>query len=76
MAPASASWSTGLKKVVRVDLSRQHIVKALRRAGMHEIADSAQATLPETVDPATVERFCAVHGVSKSILMDRMGGSP
>lgn len=66
----------GLKKVVRVDLSRQQIVKALRRAGMHEIADSAEATLPETVDSTTVERFCAAHSVSKSMLIDRMGGSP
>jgi hypothetical protein len=62
--------------VVRVDLSRQHIVKALRRAGMHEIADEAEASLPETVDVTTVERFCAVHGISRSMLMDRMGGSP
>ena len=65
-----------MKKVVRVDLSRQQIVKALRRAGMHEIADTAEATLPETVDATTVKRFCAAHGVSRSMLMDRMGGSP
>lgn len=59
-----------------MDLSRQQIVKALRRAGMNEVADSAEASLPEIVDSTTVERFCVAHGVSKSMLMDRMGGSP
>jgi hypothetical protein len=65
-----------LKKVVRMDLSRQQIVKALRRAGMHEVADTAEATLPDTVDDTAADHFCAAHGLSKSMLIDRMGGSP
>jgi hypothetical protein len=64
------------EKVVRVDLSRQQIVKALRHAGMREIADLAETTLPDPVDEKTVSQFCDAYGVSRSSLMDRMGASP
>jgi hypothetical protein len=64
------------KKVVPVDLSREQIVKQLRQAGLHEIADAAETTLPDPVDSKTVSQFCAAHGVSVSTLMDRMGASP
>jgi hypothetical protein len=62
--------------VVRVDLSRQQIVKALRRAGLYETADAAEAALPDPVDAETLNQFCAEHRVSTSTLMDRMGASP
>ena len=57
-------------------VSRERIVKALRRSGMQEIADLAETTLPDPADAATVDQFCAVHGLSASTLMDRMGASP
>jgi hypothetical protein len=59
-----------------MDRSRQEIVKELHRLGLHEVADSAAATLDEQVDQKTVEAFCDAHGISKSTLTDRMGGSP
>ena len=59
-----------------MDLSRQQIVNALRRAGLHELADSAEAALPDPVDAKTISEFCAVHGISAAMLMDRMGASP
>jgi hypothetical protein len=62
--------------VVLVDLSRQQIIKALRRAGLDELADQAEATLPDPVDTRTANQFCAAHGVTTSVLMDRMGASP
>jgi hypothetical protein len=64
------------KKVVLVDLSRQQIIKALRRAGLDELADQAEATLPDPIDAKTANQFCAAHGVTTSVLMDRMGASP
>jgi hypothetical protein len=64
------------KKVVLVDLSRQQIIKALRRAGLDELADQAEATLPDPVDNKTVNEFCSAHGITTSLLMDRMGASP
>ena len=64
------------KEVVLVDYSRQEIVKTLRRAGMNEIADTAEAALPDPVDGKIVNQFCTAQGVSLSTLMDRMGASP
>jgi len=59
-----------------VEFSRQQIVKALRRAGMPEIAGLAETTLPDPVDRKSLDQFCAAHGVSRSSMMDRMGASP
>ena len=64
------------KEVVLVDHSRQQIVKMFRRAGMNEIADTAEATLPGPVDGKIVNQFCTAQGVSLSTLTDRMGASP
>ena len=59
-----------------MDLSRQQIIKALRRAGLDELADQAEATLPDPVDTKTVNEFCSAHVITTSLLMDRMGASP
>ena len=59
-----------------MDLSRQQIIKLLRRAGLDDLADQAEATLPDPVDTRTVNQFWSAHGVSASVLMDRMGASP
>ena len=56
--------------------SRQHVVWVLRNAGMRELADLADKTLPDPVDNKTLDQFCAAHGISASSLMDRMGASP
>jgi hypothetical protein len=59
-----------------MELSRQHVVQVLRHAGMRELADQAETTLPDPVDSKTLDQFCAAHGISSSFLMDRMGASP
>ena len=59
-----------------MEFSRQHIVWVLRNAGMRELADLAETTLPDPVDEKTLDQFCAAHGISASSLMDRMGASP
>lgn len=56
--------------------SRQYVVETLRRAGLREIADLAEKTLPDPVDRKTLDQFAAAQGVSPSSLMDRMGASP
>ena len=63
-------------KVVCMELSRQHVVLVLRRAGMRELAEEAETTLPDPVDRKTLDQFCAAHGTSTSMLMDRLGASP
>jgi hypothetical protein len=64
------------KKVVRMDLSRAQYIKLLRHAGLIDVADTAEAELPDPVDSKTLARFCTAHGVSLSMLTDRMGASP
>ena len=59
-----------------MDRSRDEIVCVLRHCGFNDVADAAIAQLPETVDEETAARFFAANGLSISMLMDRMGGSP
>ena len=40
------------------------------------VADLAETTLPDPVDSKILEQFCNAQGVSRSVLMDRMGASP
>jgi hypothetical protein len=48
----------------------------LRNTGMRELANLAETTLPDPVDEKSLDQFCAAHGISRSVLMDRMGASP
>jgi hypothetical protein len=59
-----------------MDLSRQHIIQMLRRAGLADVAAAAQKSLPDPVDSKALDQFCARYGLSKQSLTDRMGGSP
>jgi hypothetical protein len=63
-------------KVICMELSRQHVVWVLRNTGMRELANLAETTLPDPVDEKSLDQFCAAHGISRSVLMDRMGASP
>jgi hypothetical protein len=73
---AFGSGTETWEKVVPVDLSRQQIVKQLRRVGLNEVADDAEATLPEQVPEQVLDQFCTSHSLSVSSLMDLMGASP
>ena len=59
-----------------MDLSREHIIQMLRRAGLADVAAAAAMSLPDPVDAKALDRFCARYGLSKQSLTDRMGGSP
>jgi hypothetical protein len=59
-----------------VDLSRQEFTSRLRRLGMNDLADRAEATLPDPLPRDEAVKFCKAAGVSPSMLMDRMGASP
>ena len=56
--------------------SLQHVVGILRRAGLTQLAEEAQRTLPDPVSTKALEHFGAAHGVSLEMLTERMGGSP
>ena len=59
-----------------MDLSVHQFVRLLQRAGMPEAAAMAARTLHDPVTARDLDRFCAQIGVSRSSLVDRMGGSP
>jgi hypothetical protein len=59
-----------------MSLSRQQIVRILRRARLEDDAADALATLPDQVPTEQGEEFCIAHGLSTGSLMDRMGSSP
>ncbi len=59
-----------------MDLSLPEFTRALRRAGLPDVASAAVQTLPDPVDPKMLDRFCAEHGLTMQLLVERMGGSP
>lgn len=72
----SASGATFRSEEVPVDLTKQQIVKILRRAGLPDAAAVAAQTLADHVTPAQMDQFCTQYGLSHGALMGRMGSSP
>ena len=61
--------------VVAVQLTRQHVVDMLRKAGLPEVADDAQRELPDPVDSEQAAAWAVPYGINMGELMDRLGGS-
>jgi len=61
--------------VVAVQLTRQHVVDMLRKAGLPEVADDAQRELPDPVDSEQAAEWAVPYGINMGELMDRLGGS-
>lgn len=56
--------------------SLDDVVRILRHAGLHDIADEAARRLNDPVDQLDLEKFLQPYGVTKDALISRMGGSP
>ncbi|HXC82300.1 MAG TPA: hypothetical protein VNV62_10660 [Trebonia sp.] len=61
--------------MVAVQLTRQHVVAMLRKAGLPEVADDAQRELPDPVDSEQAAEWAVPYGINMGELMDRLGGS-
>jgi hypothetical protein len=59
-----------------IRLSRHELVAVLRRAGLPEIADEANRSLPDEVDLEDAAEFGMRYGITRDWLISRMGGSP
>jgi hypothetical protein len=70
----ASSLATGT--VVSVAYSRQWLVDTLRRLGFPQEADEALQVLPDEIDREQLLEFADRHGLNRSTLIDRMGGSP
>jgi hypothetical protein len=62
--------------MVTVELTRQHVVDILRRAGLPQLADDALRDLPDPVDSEQAAAWAVPYGVNMGELISRMGGSP
>ncbi len=62
--------------LIATQVTRQHVVEVLRTAGLPEVADEANQSLPEELDLERAAEFLARYGITKDALISRMGGSP
>jgi hypothetical protein len=59
-----------------MDVSREELLRVLRRAGLTESADELAPVLPAVVDLDRDGELLARHGVVHDDLISRLGGSP
>jgi hypothetical protein len=57
-------------------ISRQWVIDLLNHMGYSEAAEEASRVLPDPLDLKQLEEFGDQHGISRSELVSRMGGSP
>jgi hypothetical protein len=62
--------------VIPVGYSKQWVADTLRHLGYQQEADEALRVLPEDVDLEQLEQFGEQHGITRGMLIERMGGSP
>jgi len=59
-----------------MEVTRQHVVEVLRRAGLWELAEQAEVSLPESADFDRVAEFALAHGITRDTIVSLLGGSP
>jgi hypothetical protein len=57
-------------------ISKQELLRVLRRAGLAEVAEEADRALPDPVELERAAEFGMRYGVTRDELISRMGGSP
>jgi len=57
-------------------MSKEELVRVLRNAGLDEVAEEAERSLPDEVDLDRAAEFGLRHGITRDELISRMGGSP
>jgi hypothetical protein len=57
-------------------ISRQWVVDLLNHMGYPQAAEEASRVLPESLEMSQLQEFGDQHGISRSELTSRMGGSP
>jgi hypothetical protein len=59
-----------------MSMPKEELVRVLRNAGLDEVAEEAERTLPDEVDLDRAAEFGLRHGITRDELISRMGGSP
>jgi hypothetical protein len=57
-------------------ISRQWVIDLMKQLGYSELAEEASRVLPEQLDLRQLQEFGDRHGISRTELESRMGGSP
>ena len=58
------------------EVSRDHLVGVLRRAGLREVAEQAEKELPVEIELDDALNWAGRYGVTRDELISQMGGSP
>ena len=56
--------------------SREFVVDSLRHLGYLQEADEAARDLPDPVDLDELQTWSLRHGLTRDVIISRMGGSP
>jgi hypothetical protein len=59
-----------------MEVTREYVVDVLRRAGLWEVADEAESSLPEAIDLDQVADWALQRGITRDTLVSLLGGSP
>jgi hypothetical protein len=59
-----------------LQLAKKTVVEMLRRAGLRDEAEEADQSLPDPVDLEVAAKWGERYGITRDMLMSRMGGSP
>jgi hypothetical protein len=59
-----------------MQVTKRQIIEVLRTAGLPQVAEEANRTLPDEVDMEVAAEFVGRYGVTRDMLISRMGGSP
>jgi len=59
-----------------MQVTKRHIIEVLRTAGLPQVAEEANRSLPDEMDLERAAEFVGRYGITKDVLISRMGGSP
>jgi len=59
-----------------MQLAKKTVVDVLRRAGLADEAEEADRNLPDPVDLEVAAKWGERYGITRDMLVSRMGGSP
>ena len=59
-----------------MQVTKRHIIEVLRTAGLPQVAEEANRSLPDEMDVERAAEFVGRYGITRDVLISRMGGSP
>jgi hypothetical protein len=57
-------------------MRRGEVESILRKAGLPDLAELVERSLPDPVELQEVQKLLAPYGVNRDVLVDRKGGNP